>query len=68
MLEAVTHKSAKENYGMVECYEKLEVLGDAILEFMANFNIIRYTLFERYKPKDFSTYKHSEDFCPADAH
>ena len=48
LLDALTHRSFKETYGMNNCYEKLEVLGDAILDYMANANLIRFTMFEKY--------------------
>ena len=28
--------------------EKLEVLGDALLDYIANSNLLQYTMFERY--------------------
>ncbi len=37
-------------------YEKLEVLGDAILDYVVNYNIMHYTLFERYLVKDPNIY------------
>jgi hypothetical protein len=49
------------------CYEKLEILGDAVLDYLANSNLLRFTLFERYfenKPD----YVFGEDFHPGDAH
>jgi len=30
------------------CYEKLEVLGDSILDYIANSNLIKFTMFEKY--------------------
>jgi dsRNA-specific ribonuclease len=38
------------------CYEKLEVLGDSILDYVCNYSLLHYTLFERYKPRDQSVY------------
>ena len=48
LLEALTHRSFKETYGLTACYEKQEVLGDAILDYIANSNLIKYTMFEKY--------------------
>ena len=48
LLEALTHRSFKETYGLASCYEKLEVLGDAILDYIANSNLIKFTMFEKY--------------------
>ena len=48
LLEALTHRSFKETYGLTACYEKMEVLGDAILDYIANANLIKYTMFEKY--------------------
>ena len=48
LLEALTHRSFKETYGLAACYEKMEVLGDAILDYIANSNLIKYTMFEKY--------------------
>ena len=56
LLEAVTHKSARDFYGLDSCYEKLEVLGDCILDYLMNYNLIHYTLFERYLKKDSNVY------------
>ena len=46
LLEALTHR--KFSYNLDMCYEKLEVLGDAILDYIANSNLIKYTMFEKY--------------------
>jgi dsRNA-specific ribonuclease len=54
LLEALTHRSAKEKLEMGVCYEKLEVLGDSILDFLCNYTLLHYTLFERYITKDFN--------------
>lgn len=48
LLEALTHRSFKETYSLATCYEKMEVLGDAILDYIANSNLIKYTMFEKY--------------------
>ena len=48
LLEAFTHPSFMEAYKTGICYEKLEVLGDAILDYIANSNLIEYTMFEKY--------------------
>ena len=67
LLEALTHRSGQSYYKLQRNYEKLELLGDAILDYLANSNLLRFTLFERYL--SFTTdYKHSEDFNCADAH
>lgn len=50
-------------------YEKLVLLGDSILDYLANSNLLRFTLFERYlEPKEAEEYKFSEDFLCSDAH
>ena len=48
LLEALTHRSFKETHSLTACYEKMEVLGDAILDYIANSNLIKYTMFEKY--------------------
>jgi endoribonuclease Dicer len=48
LLEAFTHPSFMEAYQTGICYEKLEVLGDAVLDYIANSNLIEYTMFEKY--------------------
>lgn len=48
LLEAFTHKSFKEAYNLSVQYEKLEVLGDSILDYVANSNLIKYTILEKY--------------------
>ncbi len=48
LLEAFTHRSFKEAYGLSLQYEKLEVLGDSILDYLANSNLIKYTILEKY--------------------
>jgi len=48
LLEALTHRQFKDGYNLLGCYEKLEVLGDSILDYIANSNLIRYTMFEKY--------------------
>lgn len=52
LLHALTHRSFKDAYNLQECYEKLEVLGDAILDCLANMNLIKYTMFEKYNIPD----------------
>lgn len=56
LIEALTHRSAKEPLEIGCCYEKLEVLGDSILDYLCNFGLLHYTVFERYKEKDFTEY------------
>lgn len=51
LLAAVTHPSAKSHYRLTQDYEKLEALGDAILDYVITINMIRYTMFERYQPQ-----------------
>lgn len=52
LLEALTHRSFKETHNLSGCYEKLEVLGDAILDYIANSNLLKYTMFERYNVQE----------------
>ena len=68
MLEALTHKSGKEALGLESCYEKLEVLGDSILDYLCNYSLIKYTIYDKYLDDDLAHYKQQEDFTPADAH
>ena len=70
LLEALTHRSFKETHSLTACYEKMEVLGDAILDYIANSNLIKYTMFEKYNIDErlSQTYITQEDFKPFDAH
>jgi len=80
LLAAVTHRSARNHYQLEGDYEKLEALGDAILDYVININMMRYTMFERYLPQheqtdlsedqlDFlRTYRVNADYQPEDAH
>jgi len=52
LVEAITHRSARELLEQSICYEKLEVLGDAILDYLCNYSLMGYTMFERYLEKD----------------
>ena len=52
LLEAMTHSSFMETYDLPVCYEKLEVLGDSILDYVANANLIKFTMFERYNMQE----------------
>ena len=64
----MTHKSGKSHYNLSFNYEKLEILGDAILDYLANANLLRFTLFERYLVAKPEEYKFGEDFLCSDAH
>ena len=68
MLEAMTHKTGKNHFNLKFCYEKLEILGDAVLDYLANANLLRFTLFERYLEVEPNEYKFGEDFLCNDAH
>ena len=68
LLEAMTHKTGKAYFNLPFNYEKLEILGDSILDYLANANLLRFTLFERYLERKPDEYKFSEDFLCADAH
>ena len=48
LLEAFTHSTFMSTYRTGTCYEKLEVLGDAVLDYVANSNLIKFTMFEKY--------------------
>ena len=48
LLEAFTHRSFKEYHSLSKNYEILAVLGDAILDYIANSNLIKYTILEKY--------------------
>lgn len=71
LLEAFTHRSFKEFHSLDNNhYETLEVLGDAILDYMVNSNLIKYTILEKYNIKERLAQTHitSEDFQPYHAH
>ena len=68
LLEAMTHKTGKNHFNLKLCYEKLEILGDAVLDYLANANLLRFTLFERYLEVEPNEYKFGEDFLCNDAH
>lgn len=68
LIEALTHRSARDPMEIGVCYEKLEVLGDSILDYLCNYSLLHYTLFERYKVKDPLQYQLEEDFVCGDAH
>ena len=68
LLEAMTHKTGKSHFNLPFNYEKLEILGDAILDYLANSNLLRFTLFERYLKSNPDEYKFGEDFLCGDAH
>jgi hypothetical protein len=48
-------------------YEKFEYLGDSLIDYLMNANLLRFTLFERYLTTA-PDYCFGEDFCPGDAH
>jgi len=48
LVESLTHRSFKDANNLSLCYEKLEVLGDAILDYIINSNVIDFTIFDRY--------------------
>lgn len=52
LLEALTHKSGNRQFKVGFNYEKLEILGDAVLDYLVNSNLFRFTLFERYLDQD----------------
>ena len=70
LLESLTVRPFKDAYGLNGHMEKLEVLGDAILDYIANANLLRYTMFERYNMEERrqQQYIMPEDFKPFDAH
>ena len=80
LLRSVTHRSAKGHFMLGGDYEKLEALGDAILDYLININMMRYTMFERYLPQPnqpnlssadqefLRTYQVNPDYQPGDAH
>ena len=70
LLEAFTHSSFMESYQTGSCYEKLEVKGDAVLDYVANSNLIKFTMFEKYNIQErlSKQYVTQEDFQPFDAH
>ena len=59
-----------ESYSTGSCYEKLEVLGDAVLDYVANSNLIKFTMYEKYNIQERLNKKFitKEDFQPFDAH
>lgn len=52
LLAAVTHPSGRAHYQTGADYEKLEALGDAILDYIIGVNMMRNTMFERYLPRE----------------
>ena len=52
LLEAFTHSSFCETYQTGSNYEKLEVIGDAVLDYVANSNLINFTMFEKYNVQE----------------
>ncbi len=56
LIEALTHRSARDALEVGICYEKLEVLGDSIIDYLCNYGLIYYTMFERYLDKDPTLY------------
>ena len=70
LVESLTHRSFKDANNLSLCYEKLEVLGDAILDYIINSNVIDFTIFDRYNIKERQTkeFYTNEDFQPFDAH
>lgn len=59
-----------ETYELGLCYEKLEVLGDSILDYVANSNLIKFTMFEKYNVEERLSREYivAEEFQPFDAH
>ena len=41
-----------ETYQTGSNYEKLEVMGDAVLDYVANSNLIKFTMFEKYNVQE----------------
>lgn len=70
LLNALTHPDFKQSHSLNGNYEKLEVLGDAILDYLANANLLEYTMFDKYNIKERSEQEYimPEDFKPFDAH
>ena len=52
LLEAFTSRNFMEQFQTGSCYEKLEVLGDSILDYVANSNLIKFTMFEIYNVQE----------------
>jgi hypothetical protein len=70
LVESLTHRSFKDANNLSLCYEKLEVLGDAILDYIINSNVIDFTIFDRFniKERQAKEFYTNEDFQPFDAH
>lgn len=70
LLTALTHESFKNSHGLSGCYEKLEVLGDAILDYIANSNLLQFTMYDKYNIQERAQQEYimPEDFKPFDAH
>lgn len=66
-MEALTHHTGKTQFKLPFSYEKLEYLGDSLIDYLINANLLRFTLFERYI-EHAPDYAFGEDFCPGDAH
>ena len=64
LLESFTSRNFMEAFQTGSCYEKLEVLGDSILDYIANSNLIKFTMFEKYNVDERLSQKYvtAEDF------
>jgi ribonuclease-3 len=64
LIESLTHRSFKDAHNLQDCYEKLEVLGDAILDYIVNSNVMDFTIFDRYNilERQDQKYYTQEDF------
>ena len=52
LLEAFSHSSFTEANNTGNNYEILELVGDAVLDYVVNSNLIKFTMFERYNIKE----------------
>jgi len=72
-VQALSHKSMNHAFNYDLNYEKLEVLGDSILDYIVNSNLVNYTLLGKFNEQERKEafereYYDEDEFQPFDAH